>query len=634
MSHWGIVHALESVGAIMTMFFAAWLIGAALLNRWLRPIGVMDGASGTPVRSHLYPVSALIAIALGLGVLIALAMLMAWLHILAPKIMWAVLLASIAVSYRGWPAIRACMQALGMGLGHLSRMRGSERVLLILLVIEAVSVLSLDLTPVIGWDASVYHLTVPLRFLQSGGWINLPTIAHSYLDLNIEMLFLWALALHGEQAAHLIPGALGLLAGLSVYATARHVLPKGFSLFAMGMFLWVPLIWVESTDLFIDLGMTLFLLASLLALLLPRRAGQAMPLVIAALMFGLAMGCKLMAVLFAPVIGWCAFVRIRRYGSAGGSAYLLAMLACAVPTLVWHVRTFLLTGNPLYPIGNAFFGLPVPLALRGGDQVFTTLSLPWRILLAPWHQAAGYYSSATPWEGGWGPFCLAFAPLGLFTGMRSWCRVWIYPLLGSCLLYLIITPYPRYGVPLLALWSVYAAYGLWGCRARFPMLFRFSMIGTLVAGGVFCGLFLAKAVQRSPVIVGMQSVQAYLRRYDSIYPAAVWVNAHRKAGGAVLLIGERSLRFRRPVYVMMSFSPFFDDLLARGDGAALDKRLCRMGVTDIVVSGSYLRTNLSAVRPVLLEFLHRYGEKRYKAGDFSVYRLVAPGTGVPMRRDG
>lgn len=611
MTTWGVGHALVSVMAVTIMVLVSWLVGERLLRRW-----IPEGSDRTSLDRTL------MSIGVGLGLLIVLAVFLAASHLLKPGLMWAGLLAMGFASFQGWRSIAAAGGALAewsRGILHGSL---SGKMMVALLIIEALSMLLLGLTPVIGWDASVYHLTVPLRFLQAGGWVELPTIAHSYLEMNVDMLFLWALALHGEQAAHLVPAVLGVLTGLSVYALARHVLPKRYALLAMGMFLFVPVVWDGSTNLFIDLGMTLFLLLSLLVLLLPRRAGVRAPLVISAFMLGLAIGSKLMAVLFIPVIGWSAWVRIRRYGTPSIPCWALAALVLVVPGCIWSLRAFVLTGNPIYPIGNAFFGLPTSPLMHSSLHEFTSLSLPWRVLLAPWHQAAGYYSSSTIWEGGWGPFVLAFAPLLFLSGLRSWLRVWIYPLLVSCLLYLILTPYPRYGLPLLALWSIYAACGLRGCHRRYPGLFRVSIVAILLSGSLFCVLFCAKALQRSPVVVGAQSVQAYLLHRDSIYPVAAWVNENRAAGGAVLLVGERSLRFHTPVYVMMAFSPFFEDAFASKNPALLYAKIKRMGVTDIVISNGYLDTNLSAVRPMLLAFLHQYGERRYKVGDYSVYRLA------------
>jgi len=613
MTTWGVGHAFVSVMAVMIMVLVSWLIGERLLRRH-----IPEGSGSTYSLSYT-----LMSIGIGLGVLIMLAVLLAASHLLKPGLMWAGLLVMGFAPVRVWWVVDTVGRALAAWSRRILHGSRSVKMLVILLITETLSMLLLGLTPVIGWDASVYHLTVPLRFLEAGGWVELPTIGHSYLNLNVDMLFLWALVLHGEQAAHLVTVVLGVLAGASVYALAWHILPRRYALLAMGMFLLVPVVWDGSTDLFIDLGMTFFLLTSLLALLLPRRAGIQAPLVISAFMFGLAIGSKLMAILFIPVIGWSAFVRIRRYGAPSIPCWALAALLLVVSGCIWSLRTFVLTGNPIYPIGNTFFGLPAPPLVQDGLQVFTSLSLPWRVLLAPWQQAAGYYSSSAIWEGGWGPFVLAFAPLLFLFGLRSWLRDWIYPLLVSSLLYLILTPYPRYGLPLLALWSIYAACGIQGCHRQYPHLFRVSVAATLLSGSLFCVLFSAKALQRSPVVVGIQSVQDYLLHRDSIYPVAAWANKNRASGGAVLLIGERSLRFHSPVYVMMSFSPFFTDVFTLKDPAFLYAKMERMGVTDIVVSNSYLDTNLSMVRPMLLAFLHRYGEKRYKVGDYSVYRLIA-----------
>ena len=59
------------------------------------------------------------------------------------------------------------------------------------------------LAPAFANDALVYHLAVPKAFLQAGGLGHLPNNIYSLFPQQIEMLYLFALALGSDSLAQL-----------------------------------------------------------------------------------------------------------------------------------------------------------------------------------------------------------------------------------------------------------------------------------------------------------------------------------------------------------------------------------------------------------------------------------------------
>ncbi|GIT65572.1 MAG: hypothetical protein Ct9H300mP23_11990 [Nitrospinota bacterium] len=57
--------------------------------------------------------------------------------------------------------------------------------------------------PAFANDALVYHLAVPKAFLQTGGLVHLPNNIYSLFPQQIEMLYLFALALGSDSLAQL-----------------------------------------------------------------------------------------------------------------------------------------------------------------------------------------------------------------------------------------------------------------------------------------------------------------------------------------------------------------------------------------------------------------------------------------------
>ena len=71
------------------------------------------------------------------------------------------------------------------------------------LVLLAFLSIGLAMAPAFSTDALVYHLAVPKAFLQAGGLVNLPDNIYSFFPQQIEMLYLFALALGSDSLAKL-----------------------------------------------------------------------------------------------------------------------------------------------------------------------------------------------------------------------------------------------------------------------------------------------------------------------------------------------------------------------------------------------------------------------------------------------
>ena len=55
--------------------------------------------------------------------------------------------------------------------------------------------------PPTDWDTLVYHFALPKLYLAQGGFHRLPWSVSAHFPLNAEMLYAWALALRGDEAA-------------------------------------------------------------------------------------------------------------------------------------------------------------------------------------------------------------------------------------------------------------------------------------------------------------------------------------------------------------------------------------------------------------------------------------------------
>src|SRR5262249_9865087 len=138
-----------------------------------------------------------------------------------------------------------------------------------LLLIAPVIFLNLvwAVAPEIQFDANNYHLGVSLIYLRNGGFIDLPYFFHSYFYRLIEMLFTFALALHGPAAAKLLSFAFSLLATAAVFSLGRVIFDRQIAALAAAFFYTTPIVsWLSGTA-YIDNAVAMFLVVTAISFL-------------------------------------------------------------------------------------------------------------------------------------------------------------------------------------------------------------------------------------------------------------------------------------------------------------------------------------------------------------------------------
>lgn len=248
-----------------------------------------------------------------------------------------------------------------------------------------------------GWyDVLEYHLQMPREYLQNGGTAPLPHNAYSFLPANVEMLYTLLLSLltgargggvragdlmaltYLAQILHallLLLGALGVaLAPLRLRALGRVVI----FLIVLG----TPWSIIIGSQAYNDAGMVLYGgLALVWALGLvgaregdvvaggstamgdpavkpaprgpcPTGHGTLLMAVLIGGLLGLALGCKLTAgVMFAVPVA-AVLLSCGRWKET-----LLAALIAGAVAAPWGVRSYVSTGNPVFPLAARTLGL-------------------------------------------------------------------------------------------------------------------------------------------------------------------------------------------------------------------------------------------------------------------------------------
>jgi len=195
----------------------------------------------------------------------------------------------------------------------------------------AVHALAPETTP----DGITYHLGLVREWVRTGGFT--ARIGHfEIMPHGVEVLFAAAYSLGGHSSAKLVSFALLLLTAALIAGLARRLdLPTTP---AALLFLFTPVVGITGTSSYVDASLACFAVATL-ALLLDGHNRWA-----------------------ALTAGFCYAVKMTGGAVTAATAVFLlcrrdwrAAILCALAPLPWILRAWVLTGNPLAPLFNAWF---------------------------------------------------------------------------------------------------------------------------------------------------------------------------------------------------------------------------------------------------------------------------------------
>ncbi len=152
----------------------------------------------------------------------------------------------------------------------------------------------LNLTPPVSRDALIHHLAVPKLWLKHGGFYETPWANFSYYPMYINLLYFVCLFFKNDIAPKFIHLAFGLATGGLIYSYLKNKYDSNWGLLGVVIFITTPIVIWLSTSAYIDLGMTFFVTASLLAFLKWRDSEYNLFkwLCISAFCMGVAIGSK------------------------------------------------------------------------------------------------------------------------------------------------------------------------------------------------------------------------------------------------------------------------------------------------------------------------------------------------------
>lgn len=204
--------------------------------------------------------------------------------------------------------------------------------------------------PPMGWDALAYHLSIPRIYLDSGGLRDLPWLPQSRWPHLLQTLYALPMSLGADWAGALLHASLAAALVFSVYRAAQAQGGWGAAVAAALLLMSQPVLLETAPQPHSDAALALFHFLACVHLLRWDKEREGSALALAGLLSGLSAASKLYgALLSAALLVWV----LRR---GGWRAALSFALWAALPVVPWHLRTWALSGNPVWPFASCLFG--------------------------------------------------------------------------------------------------------------------------------------------------------------------------------------------------------------------------------------------------------------------------------------
>ncbi|MGQ9731709.1 MAG: hypothetical protein ACUVX8_10610 [Candidatus Zipacnadales bacterium] len=519
--------------------------------------------------------------ALGAGILVQglLVLGVGLMGLLRPWVLLVLWVAVVAVSHRQVTVLIEVLRTLVSRSWHGLIRPSKQRLLRNLLALWAIFTLLAALAPPsdFDYDGLSQHLAIPKVYLRDGRIHPLWYDHHSQFPLTLQMLFALGVAVQRPEAAKVIHWACGIAAALTLVVAGRRLRCSAAGEWAALAVCATPIVGWLSTVAYVDLGSLFFATLLLLALLrwLASRDPSDLMLAGIAAAGGLSVkmqGLQLFAVAMLCVVATGLFNRqgwrqtVRSVALFGAVAIVLAS--------PWYVKSYLWTGNPVYPFAYGIFGGKYwgpaeaaqyrahQLAFGIGEppspqerqrmpfvrRIFSGPREPLNLLLAPWNLAmypaefdvVGINPFYALTSGSIGPLFLALLPLSLLTRPPTPIRWSLVIFVFLWVSWLLLMQYNRYLVLALPFAALPVGYLLAeGLADSGPV--RLVARGTarvsvglallyLAVNGLLGGTWAAG--------LGLIPVEEYLTQNSECYRVAMWTNRLLPPSAKIALYAE------------------------------------------------------------------------------------------------
>jgi len=402
------------------------------------------------------------------------------------------------------------------------------------------------------WDGLAYHLAIPKLYLSAHRIYYIDFSSHSNFPFTVEMLYALGLALRGAAMAKLFHFAYGVVAAAAVYLTARRYFGTRSARFAVLLFAGMPIVAWEATVAYIDLAAAAYTILPAAAILAYSETQDRRWLLLGSICAGLGAATKMTGLAAAAVFAiWTGIEGCRagdientkmRLFSGLRRALLFGIIAVAIAS-PWYIKSFIYTGNPVYPFFYETFGgrnwnAEIAENYRRLQQEFGMghgladfLRLPWDLAFHPerFYDRPGLHI---------GPAFLAVLPIAGIGALRDR-RVLKVILL--CLVFTAIwfemSQQSRYLIPTFGIAAI-------ACAGALSAACGLKLARAAAIAAASLSIILSIMIMRDMLMlsgraaVGAERPADFLSRTVDIYRAEKWINENTPSQSKVILYGD------------------------------------------------------------------------------------------------
>jgi len=513
--------------------------------------------------------------ALGLGFISFLVFFLGLLHILFLKWVLLVLILATLISLKDAYSFVKTNQLLSYDFEFIY----SSKLRIFLAVLVSLSLLMTligAVAPAKGNDALVYHLSDARYFARHHLVTFIPYTSHSIWPYFMEMLFALAMLFDNPLLAKLFHFSMAIFGSLAIYAFGRRYINREVAFLAAAIFFLTPGVYTQATYAYVDIGWAFYTFMGFYVIMLRGSSTEIKWLVCAGVMCGIAADIKYIGLITPVIIGLMliinGFFHKENYKDLTKSFVLFSIIVVII-IFPYYFRSYLCTGNPLYPFYAKYIGESGwyrPIGFGMDKNLINFIVSPWFLTFYPGKIFGGNESQL-------GPFFLAFLPALLFLRKKGKSILLISICSGIFYFFWFIKfPAVRYILPIIPFLALLYGYVIWAIHNRskyFGYLIKIIFSVFMVLNFGLCIYY-----NREELAFFSKGANAedYLAKQDRSSKIFQYINKNTPPTSKILLVNEirnfyldrshiRELYYRvNDKYQLKEVDAIIDDLEAKG----------------------------------------------------------------------
>ncbi len=235
----------------------------------------------------------------------------------------------------------------------------------------------------LDFDELNYHLALPATYLRNHAITVIPYNMFANFPLNVEMLFIPALALKSTLACRSVNLLFLSLCAIAIFAMTKRYFNAKVALLSSAIFLGLPNVIRYSILAYNDFGLVFFILLSIYALLNWKRDNDNLWLVLSGAFCGLSIGVK-----YSGAVNFLFLSLFIIFKKRNLKPLIYFIMPCLITLLPWLTKNLVFVNNPVYPLLYNIFGgkywnafnMERYLRIMSGYGPRNLFSIPWYLI--------------------------------------------------------------------------------------------------------------------------------------------------------------------------------------------------------------------------------------------------------------